>query len=132
MCMGQPLPPDATFSLRVLLMALCAGIHIMELWPLLLQATMECMTIIYSYGSGSEWDLPERWQDPIRSFDRSVPLNFTSTNDITGGNSGSPVINQGSRIGGDSFSMAILKAFLETISIYRKRIVLYLLMLVVF
>ncbi|MEM6648405.1 MAG: S46 family peptidase, partial [Bacteroidota bacterium] len=42
---------------------------------------------------GIAWDLPERWQTPPSTFDRSTPLNFASTNDTTGGNSGSPVVN---------------------------------------
>jgi hypothetical protein len=47
----------------------------------------------HSYGAGTEWDLPDRWLNPPSSFDMSKPLNFVSTLDIIGGNSGSPVVN---------------------------------------
>ena len=48
----------------------------------------------YSYGAGSDWDLPERWLSPPETFDLSTPMNFVSTADIIGGNSGSPVIDR--------------------------------------
>ena len=38
------------------------------------------------------WSLPEKWQKPGKELLKS-PMNFASTNDIIGGNSGSPMIN---------------------------------------
>ena len=40
------------------------------------------------------WKLSDRWVNPPITFKMSTPMNFVSTNDIIGGNSGSPVINK--------------------------------------
>ncbi len=47
----------------------------------------------YSHADREDWELPERWLAAPATFDRSTPLNMVTTNDITGGNSGSPMIN---------------------------------------
>ncbi|MEJ2503208.1 MAG: S46 family peptidase, partial [Gemmatimonadota bacterium] len=46
----------------------------------------------FSYGEDSEWDLPDRWLPAPASLDLDTPLNFISTSDTYGGNSGSPAI----------------------------------------
>jgi hypothetical protein len=89
---GTADPPDATFSLRIadgLVLpydynGTVAPVHT-TYWGL--------YDHYYSYGPETDWDLPERWLSPPAEFDLSTPLNFVSTADIIGGNSGSPVIN---------------------------------------
>lgn len=90
---GTDVPPDATFSLRI-------ADGVVENYEYNGTVAPVNTTFYglydhyYSYGEGSDWDLPAKWLSPPASFDLSTPLNFVSSADIIGGNSGSPVINQ--------------------------------------
>jgi len=57
----------------------------------------------YSYSKPSPWTLPDIWLKAGAEFDKSTPLNFVSTSDIIGGNSGSPVINKDLQLVGIAF-----------------------------
>lgn len=89
---GSSLPPDATFTLRI-----SDGV----VKPYEYNGTVAPVFTTYfglydrhySHGQTFPWSLPERWQNPSMELLKS-PLNLVSTNDITGGNSGSALINQ--------------------------------------
>jgi hypothetical protein len=46
------------------------------------------------HGNKDPYHIPESWTSKKAQLNMKTPLNFVSTNDIIGGNSGSPVINQ--------------------------------------
>ena len=91
---GTDVPPDASFSLRIADGVVKSyqynGTHAPAYTTF-----YGLYNHHYSYHNVSDdWDLPTRWLDPPETFDLSTPLNLVTTNDITGGNSGSPLLNQ--------------------------------------
>lgn len=87
---GSSIYPDATFTLRVSYGAVQGWIEPdgerVEPYTRLAR--------LYERATGAwPFALPQRWLAAKPRLDLNTPANFTTTNDIVGGNSGSPVVN---------------------------------------
>ena len=99
---GKTVSPDATFTLRL-------AYGTVKGYPA--EGTeVPSRTTFYglfdrsfSHGGKAPWNLPGRWLDQRARLDLATPLNFVSTNDIIGGNSGSPVVNRDGELVGVIF-----------------------------
>jgi hypothetical protein len=99
---GNSIPPDATFTLRISDGKLKSYEYNGTIAPV--QTTFYGLYNRYfSHMKKYPWNLPERWLHPKEGFDMSTQFDFISTNDITGGNSGSPIINKEAEIIGVAF-----------------------------
>jgi hypothetical protein len=88
---GASLPPDATFTLRLATGVVKGYTEAGKAIP----ATTD-FGGMYAHATGVDpYKLPQRWLDRKAKVDPKVSLNFVSTNDIIGGNSGSPVVDAG-------------------------------------
>jgi Peptidase S46 len=85
--------PDATFTLRLSFGTVKGyeenGKHIS--WDTTIGGAFEHAD---AHKSQPPFDLPKRWWTAKPKLDAETPLNFISTPDIIGGNSGSPVVNR--------------------------------------
>ncbi len=93
---GTSRPPDATFSLRIADGRVSSYTYNGTRAP-----AFTTFHGLYDRAAShalaaddtGEWALPARWLEAPAAFDRSTPMNLVSTNDIVGGNSGSPLLN---------------------------------------
>lgn len=92
---GQTFYPDATFTLRL---SVGSMVGYDDVEPTTVLGGLFDRAKIHSHES--PYSLPKRWTDQKKVLNLNTPYNFVSTNDIIGGNSGSPIINaQGEIVG---------------------------------
>ena len=89
---GTSLPPDATFTLRIS-DGVVQGYNYNGTEAPVKTTYFGLYDRHYSNEKTFPWSLPEKWLNPSMELLQS-PLNFVSTNDIIGGNSGSAIINK--------------------------------------
>jgi V8-like Glu-specific endopeptidase len=89
---GTSLPPDATFTLRIS-DGIVTGYDYNGTVAPYKTTYFGLYDRHYSNDQETPWSIPEKWMDPPMEL-LKAPINFVSTNDIIGGNSGSPMINK--------------------------------------
>ena len=96
---GSSVYPDATFTLRLTYGAVKGYVEGRQRIP-----PLTTMAGLYEKMSGEDpYILPKRFTQRKRQVKLDTPYNLVSTNDITGGNSGSPLINRAGEIVGIIF-----------------------------
>ncbi|MGH7727925.1 MAG: S46 family peptidase [Vulcanimicrobiaceae bacterium] len=97
---GTSVYPDATFTLRLSYGTIKgfpngAGIDV---------PPFTTIGGLFNHATGHEpFALPQKWLDAKPQLDPNTPMNFATTNDVLGGNSGSPVIDRNAEIVGIVF-----------------------------
>jgi hypothetical protein len=96
---GTSVAPDATFSLRI-----SDGVVARYPYNGTVAAPYTTFYGLYdrwtAFGGKDPWRMTQRWIDAKDRINLATPLNAASTNDIIGGNSGSPVISKDAEIVG--------------------------------
>src|SRR5207302_11099491 len=96
---GTAIAPDATFTLRIA-DGVVKGYDYNGTHAPAFTTFYGMLDRHYSNPGSEDWSLPTRWLNPPATFDLKTPLDFVTTNDIIGGNSGSPMIDQAGRVVG--------------------------------
>jgi hypothetical protein len=99
---GDEIPPDATGTLRIADGVLQSYSYNGTIAPVY-TTFYGVLDRHYGFGKKFPYNLSELWDNLPEEFDLSTKLDFISTNDIIGGNSGSPVINKNGEIVGLAF-----------------------------
>ena len=99
---GDAIPPDATFTLRIA-DGIVKGYDYNGTRAPIKTTFYGALDRYYSFDKKFPFKLPPYFENLPKEFDLSTPLNFVSTNDIVGGNSGSPVLNKNAQIVGLAF-----------------------------
>jgi hypothetical protein len=98
--LGQDIYPDATFTLRL-------SYGVVQGWDDPVHGKIEPFTYVgglWKRATGAyPFNLGKRWVGGETKMPADMQYNFVSTNDIIGGNSGSPVLNKDGRIIGLAF-----------------------------
>jgi hypothetical protein len=103
---GEDIPPDASFSLRIA-DGVVAGYPYNGTMAPANTTFFGLYDRHHSHTGREDWQLPQRWLDAEDRLDLTVPVNLVTTNDITGGNSGSPLLNSDLEIVGLVFDSNI-------------------------
>jgi hypothetical protein len=96
---GDAIPPDATGTLRIA-DGIVKGYDYNGTRAPINTTFYGALDRYYSFGKKFPFNLPAYWENLPKEFDLSTPLDFIGTNDIIGGNSGSPVLNKDAQIVG--------------------------------
>jgi hypothetical protein len=99
---GRNVAPDATFTLR-LAFGVVKGYEV-DGEKLPFHTTFgSAFARAEKQGHRPPFELPKRWRDGKDKLDPATPLDFVSTADTIGGNSGSPVLNRAGELVGINF-----------------------------
>src|SRR6185295_8609876 len=96
---GDRIPPDATFTLR-LADGVVKGYDYNGTRAAAFTTFFGMYDRHFANPTDEAWALPPRWLPAPAGLDLNTPFDMVMTNDIIGGNSGSPVIKKDGRLVG--------------------------------